>query len=235
MVAFGAFGVGAVVLVSIVVLLAHTTQQELEPDPVGGARIHARALSIRELYVNVVFSQLVVAGAFVLLIWLVDLPLATIGIGSDTGSLGPQVLVGGGVGAGIYLLDELGVVVLDQLGIEYAETLRQSLAPQDATGWAGLLFGVLPVIALVEELVFRGILIGGMAAAVALPLPVLVIASSVAFALGHGLQGAGGVLVTGILGVFLGAVFVVTESLLVVAVAHYVVNVLEFAIHEGVG
>jgi membrane protease YdiL (CAAX protease family) len=41
--------------------------------------------------------------------------------------------------------------------------------------------------------------------------------------------------VTGALGFVLAAAFVVTGSLLSVIVAHYLVNALEFVVHEGLG
>ncbi|PSQ23595.1 CPBP family intramembrane metalloprotease domain-containing protein, partial [Halobacteriales archaeon QS_9_67_15] len=63
----------------------------------------------------------------------------------------------------------------------------------------------------------------------------LAVVSSVAFALGHGAQGRVGVAVTGALGLALAAGFILTDSLLVVVVAHYLVNALEFLVHEGLG
>jgi membrane protease YdiL (CAAX protease family) len=44
-----------------------------------------------------------------------------------------------------------------------------------------------------------------------------------------------GVVVTGVLGFVLAAAFVLTGSLLAVVVAHYLVNALEFVVHEGLG
>jgi hypothetical protein len=41
--------------------------------------------------------------------------------------------------------------------------------------------------------------------------------------------------VTGALGFALAAGFVLTGSLVVVVVAHYLVNALEFTVHEGLG
>jgi hypothetical protein len=43
------------------------------------------------------------------------------------------------------------------------------------------------------------------------------------------------VAVTGALGLGLAAGFVFTGSFVVVVVAHYVINALEFLVHEGVG
>ena len=63
---------------------------------------------------------------------------------------------------------------------------------------------------------------------------VLAVASSVAFAAGHGAQGRLGIAATGVLGFVLAAVFVATESLLVVVVAHYIINAVEFGL-GGIG
>ena len=63
----------------------------------------------------------------------------------------------------------------------------------------------------------------------------LAVLSSVAFALGHGAQGPVGVAVTGLLGFVLAAAFVLTGSLLVVVLAHYLVNAIEFLRHETSG
>jgi membrane protease YdiL (CAAX protease family) len=71
-------------------------------------------------------------------------------------------------------------------------------------------------------------LIGGLSAGFPVSPWLLVVLSSIAFGLGHGLQGPGGVLVTAVLGLGLGAAFVIAESLALVIVAHYVVNALEF-------
>jgi len=91
------------------------------------------------------------------------------------------------------------------------------------------------IIALVEEFLFRAAAIG--AAALALPVSpwVLAVVSSVGFALGHGAQGRVGVVVTGALGFALAAGFVISGSFVVVVVAHYLVNAMEFAVHEGLG
>ena len=56
--------------------------------------------------------------------------------------------------------------------------------------------------------------------------------SSVAFASGHGAQGRVGVVVTGALGFGLGALFVVTERLPAVVLAHYLVNALSFPVND---
>jgi membrane protease YdiL (CAAX protease family) len=61
----------------------------------------------------------------------------------------------------------------------------------------------------------------------------LALASAGAFALGHDAQGRVGIVVTGLLGFVLAAGYIFTGSLLVVVIAHYVVNALEFVVHES--
>jgi membrane protease YdiL (CAAX protease family) len=96
-----------------------------------------------------------------------------------------------------------------------------------------LLGGVLPVVAGFEELLFRGVLVGALSVGFDVSPWLLAVASSVVFGLGHGAQGRLGVLVTTSLGLVLAAAFVLSGSLLLVVVAHYLVNALEFVVHEG--
>ena len=78
-----------------------------------------------------------------------------------------------------------------------------------------------PVV-LVEELLFRSLLIGGFA--LLLPLPLLLIGWSVLFGLLHAPQGLWGMLGAGLGGLLLGILFVVQGSILLPIVAHYVTN-----------
>ena len=122
-----------------------------------------------------------------------------------------------------------------RVGFGGGTELREALAPETPAGWAALLFVVLPIIAGFEELLFRGALIGAMHAGFGVSPWVLAGGSSVAFAAGHGAQGRIGMTVTGVLGFVLAAAFVLTGSLLTAVVAHYLVNALEFLVHEWAG
>jgi len=94
-----------------------------------------------------------------------------------------------------------------------------------------LLFVSLPVVAGFEELLFRGVLVGALSAGFDASPWLLAVASSVVFGASHTAQGWTGVLATTLLGLVLAAVYVTTGSLLVVFVAHYVVNAVEFTVH----
>ena len=143
----------------------------------------------------------------------------------------------------VYEWDEKSAPATISYRIAVNET-RELVGPEGADGrylfvdageWALLLAVVLPVVAAFEEALFRGALIGALSVGVAVDPWLLVVASSVAFGLGHGAQGRLGIAVAGGLGVALAGLFVATGSLLAVAVAHYVVNALEFVAHERSG
>lgn len=186
------------------------------------------------LLVNVAVSQ----GLFALLLlggaWFSNIPARAFGAGLD--ALTPwHALLGIGFGVALYAANELGAAAGKRFGLGGSEELRESLAPETALGWAVLLLCVLPVIAGFEELLFRGALVGVIATGFEVSPWAMAVVSSVAFALGHGAQGRVGVVVTGVLGFVLAAGFVLTGSLLVVFVAHYLVNALEFVVHEWFG
>lgn len=238
---WGLFAGVAILATTALVGLAHATQRAVREADAGLARPEAvppeglltPGLSTRDsmaLFANVIVSH----GVFGLIIlgmaWYAAVPGTALGLGPPTGRL-----VGAGLGIGLLLYagNEAAARLADRFGVTHAERLRELLAPRSVGGWVVLLVGVLPVIAVVEELLFRGALIGAIAAGYAVPIWGLAVASSIAFGLGHGLQGPGGVLVTGALGLVLAATFVVTGSLTTVIVAHYVINALEFLVHEG--
>ncbi|WP_276271191.1 CPBP family intramembrane glutamic endopeptidase [Haloarcula litorea] len=201
-------------------------ERQLEPD----------ALSTGALLANVALTQglfgvLVVAGAFYFAI-----PPAALGVAPTPLSTGPPaVAVGVGAGVGFWLGNEAAASVAEGFGVAFDESLRGLLAPDSPGGWLLLLGAILPLIAVVEELLFRAAAIGVPVAGLGAPAWAMVVVASVAFGLGHGAQGTVGIVVTGALGAGLGALFVVTDSLLAVVVAHYLVNALELVVHEGLG
>jgi len=175
------------------------------------------------------FGVVLVGGAIAFTI-----PAWAFGLGGDALTLG-NLGWGVGLGVGLWVASESGSRVVDAAGVEYDEGLRELLAPATPGGWVVLLGLVLPVIAGVEELVFRGAAIGVVAAGLDVSPWTMAVVSSFGFAMGHGAQGRAGIVVTGILGFVLATAYVLTGSLLTVIVAHYLVNALEFVVHEGLG
>ncbi|MFD1586893.1 CPBP family intramembrane glutamic endopeptidase [Halorientalis brevis] len=201
--------------------------------PVGADE---RSLSTGALLVNVAFTQGLFGGLLLAAAWYTEIPAWAFGITGEQMSTGlPALLVGTALGVGLYVANELGAASADAMGVEYDERLRSMLAPDTALGWLTLFGLVLPIIAGVEEFIFRAAIIGATTAGFGTSPWVLAVVSSLAFALGHGAQGRLGIVVTGGLGFVLAGAFIVTGSFLVVFVAHYLVNALEFAVHELLG
>lgn len=203
-------------------------------DPTGPSEPRSLSeFSTGELLANValtqgVFGFVVAAGA-----WYFEIPAVALGLAGGPWVTGlPALGLGLAFGVALWVANEVAGRVADAAGATYDEKLREALAPAGAGGWALLLGVVLPVVAVVEELIFRAAAIGATAAGLGVSPWPLVGVSSAAFALGHGAQGKVGVAVTGALGFVLGAAFVYTGSFLVVVVAHYLVNALEFLVHE---
>jgi membrane protease YdiL (CAAX protease family) len=159
-------------------------------------------------------------------------PPAALGVSVPSAA---EAAVGVALGVGLCGASEVGAAVARRFGIDADEQLREMLAPETPTGWVLLLVVALPVVAGFEDLLFRAALIGAPAAGFDVSPWPLAALSSLAFGFGHGVQGTGGVIVTTVLGFVLAATFVLTGSLAVVVIAHYVVNALEFVVHEGIG
>lgn len=190
----------------------------------------ALGMSRRELYANAVLSQALMLA----LIWIgmvvSGVDMATLGL---PGAVDLEIALVLGVAIGFVLagLNEVMERSFRWLKVPYDDALRRLLAPSTPGDWASLGLLVLPTVAIFEELLFRGVLIGGLEAGLGVSPWVLGLVSSVLFAIGHVLQGLGGLVAAFLLGLFLAGTFILTESLLVVIIAHYLVNLIEFVRH----
>jgi len=203
----------------------HLTDQLSAGDPPTGALLANVALT------QGLFGVLVVGGVFFFAI-----PASALGITGESLSTGlPAIAIGVAAGVGFWLGSELASAAASGFGIDFDESMRELLAPDSTGGWVVLLGVILPIIAVVEELLFRAAAIGVPVVGLGAPTWLMVPLSAAAFGLGHGAQGRIGIVVTGTLGVALGALFVLTNSLLAVVVAHYLINALEIIVHEGLG
>lgn len=84
--------------------------------------------------------------------------------------------------------------------------------------------------ALLEELLFRAMLLGGMSALLGLPIGVAVAVSGLVFGSLHLAQGVWGAVVTALVGVLLGLVFLVTGSFWLPLAAHWTMNSAQFTL-----
>jgi len=214
-----------------------------DDDPVArpSQRRDEPVLTTATLLANAALSQLLALIVLIGIAWWTAVPVSAFGVGGEgvrSISLGPLTNaawflgIGTAVGIALYVGNEAVARLGTRVGVSPSTRLREAMAPEDARGWALLLGVVLPIIAVFEEALFRGALIGALAVGFAIDPWVLAVGSSVAFGFGHGAQGRFGIAVTALLGFGLAAVFILTGSLFVVIVAHYVVNALEFVVHE---
>lgn len=229
-----AFFVGVAILVTVALLiLARLTHRRLAAGESAVSRVDDTrvepSLSPGVLLGNVALSHGLLGGLLVSAGWYAGIPRSAWGLTSGFGGVALAVVIG----VALYVANELAAGLAARWGIAHDDHLRELLAPDTRSGWVVLLGGVLPIVAGVEEVLFRAALIGVPAAGFGVSAWGLAVLSSVAFGLGHGLQGPGGIVVTGLLGFALATAFILTGSLLVVIVAHYIVNALEFVIHES--
>ena len=218
---------------------------EPDPSPVEGDGDDGDdrpVLTTRLLLVNAATSQTAGLIALGAVAWWTAVPAAAFGIGGrhptlgapGIASLGSPGAVALGVAAGFALAagNEAAARLGSRVGVAPSDRLRAAMAPETPGEWLLLLGVALPVVAAFEEALFRGALVGALAVGFAVEPWLLAVGSSVAFGLGHGAQGRLGIAVAGGLGLALAGLFVASGSLLVPVVAHYVVNAVEFAVHE---
>jgi len=202
----------------------------------GPARGSARAgvsMSTPEMVANVAFSHGLFGVSVLAAAWFTGIPASAFGWGQVPTAA--ALAVGVAVGAALSLVNAGAAAVAAELDFRPSPELRELLAPESPAGWLLLLGVVLPVVAGFEELLFRGVLVGVVTAGFGLSPWLLAVVSSVAFASAHAAQGRAGMAVAGALGFALAAAFVLTGSLLAVVVAHYLVNAVEFLVHEWLG
>ncbi len=179
----------------------------------------------RGLYLNAAATQVCMGVALVAGLVLAGVRPDDLGIG---GVAPATVGVGVGLGLALAAANLLLQRCLAATGVDVDDRVRRLLTPTTGREWGWLFVVVLPIVATFEEVLFRGVLVGAASEVVEVSPWLLVLGSAAVFAVAHGLQGAGGQLGAGLLGVALGVAYVVTDALVVVITAHYLVNVVEF-------
>ncbi len=112
----------------------------------------------------------------------------------------------------------------------YSPVVVLSILPRSREEWVPVLLALFPAV-LVEELLCRSLLLGGLA--VAWPVPVLMAGTAFLFGWMHSPQGRLGVVMTAAASLLLAALFVWRGSLLPPLAAHYVVNLLQLVAAHG--
>lgn len=179
--------------------------------------------------------RLVLITLCIILGYLSGVPLAQLGWVFP--AVGQQLLWGTVYGIGLALFFYLSTKWLVKVTGQrfYSSVVIQAITPRSTRELLLVLLVMAPVV-LVEELLFRSLLIGGFA--LLLPLPWLIIGWSVLFGLLHAPQGLWGMLGAGLGGLVLSLLFVVQGSILLPIVAHYITNCLQviqaMRLHEQV-
>jgi len=137
-----------------------------------------------------------------------------------------QILLGGAIGLGLGLgLHGLSQWVLKNMGTRlYSKTFSEMIVPHTQRDFY-LIAGALVFVVILEELLFRSLLIGGFSPL--LPVWLLVIFTSLVFGALHLPQGAWGIVGATIAGAIFGVLFLYEHSLLTPIVAHYVANMIQ--------
>lgn len=109
----------------------------------------------------------------------------------------------------------------------YSTVLIEAVLPRKRREFALVFLAMIPIV-LLEELLFRSLLLGGLAPLV--PVPILLIGSGILFGAMHSPQGVWGMAGAGLAGVLFGLLFLWFGSLLAPVVAHYVANMVQIGI-----
>jgi membrane protease YdiL (CAAX protease family) len=117
----------------------------------------------------------------------------------------------------------LGAIKIWGKGI-YSPVVMKNIMPRTRIEWL-LVPAALLLAVVLEELLFRSLLIGGLS--VRVPVPILVVGFAAVFGLMHSPQGILGVVLTGLMGMWLSLLFLWSGSLLLPLTAHYVINFLQ--------
>ena len=135
-----------------------------------------------------------------------------------------------GLGIIVGLLTQLAanqvtVFAINRWGKEiYSPVVMKNIMPRTRAEWLFVPAALLLAVVL-EELLFRSLLLGALGQAV--PILLLSVLFSAVFGLMHSPQGNLGILITGLLGLWLSLLFIWSGGLILPLVAHYTINFLQ--------
>jgi membrane protease YdiL (CAAX protease family) len=150
-------------------------------------------------------------------------------LGWTAAHAGAQVVWGllAGLALGVVFLLATRLVVKRTGQRYYSPLVIDLIVPRDRRELVLTTLAMVTVVTL-EELLFRSLLIGGLTPL--LPGPVLAVGFGMLFGLLHTPQGAWGMAGAALAGIILGALFLLTGSLLLPSVAHYVANMVQVGV-----
>ena len=143
----------------------------------------------------------------------------------------PWRTIGLGFALGIVIQLGINVVTLPAIRIFgrdiYSPWLIRNILPRHSGEWPWLVLAFIPPV-LMEELLFQTLLIGLFQTII--PLPILILVTSIVFGLMHQPQGKLGMLIAGTINIMFGMLFVWSGQLLLTFVAHYTINLLQIVL-----
>jgi len=132
-----------------------------------------------------------------------------------------------GLGAALFVPLMFGIGLIERLlraaGLSVPQAAPSYLVPSESGSQLALALVLLVVVAVSEEVIFRGYLIRRFTALFQKPVFALALSSAV-FAIGHGYEKAAGVVGVWILGLVFGAVYLWRRSLVAPMVMHFIQN-----------
>ncbi|MFC1975297.1 CPBP family intramembrane glutamic endopeptidase [Chloroflexota bacterium] len=168
--------------------------------------------------------RIILVGGCLLLAWLMGLPAEQLGLAIAD----PLGHIGVGLVAGIVILAVVNLLTFGAIryfGRDiYSPWVIRNILPRRPLEWVLVPLALAPAVAM-EELLFRTLWLGGFSDII--PLPVLILGTSVVFGIMHLPQGFLGVIVAGGVNVLLSLLFLETGGILAPLVAHYVINLLQ--------
>lgn len=176
-------------------------------------------------------ARLVLVGFCLFLAWLSGLTSAQLGIAVEN----PWYTIGWGVAIGLLIQFIINLVTIQSIKIFgrhiYSPWLIQNILPRRSSDWPLIALAFIPPV-LMEELLFRTLLIGVFSDI--LSLPILILVTSIIFGLMHQPQGKLGVIIAGVINVVFCILFIWSGQLLLTFMAHYTINCLQvvFAFHQ---
>lgn len=153
---------------------------------------------------------------WVMLGWVFPTPLRQVLFG---------LLVGGALAGGLFGFSRL--VMRRTEGQYVTPQFVEMVAPRSTSELFLIGLALIPVVVL-EELLFRSLLVGGLSPLASVE--VLVLGVSVLFGAMHLPQGAAGIIGAGLASVVLSTIFLVEQSLLAPVIAHYVTNFVQLGL-----
>jgi len=174
-----------------------------------------------------VISRILFVGICLFFAWLSGLPASELGL--TTTNFWRSIGLGFGIGVITQLVvNTVTILAITHFGKQiYSAWLIRNILPRRGIEWVWVALAFIPSV-LMEELLFRSLLLGTFQTLV--PIPILIIGTSLIFGFMHQPQGKLGMIVAGAINILFSVIFIWTGELLVPFAAHYTINVLQIMV-----